>query len=165
MEEKTINGLRWIVTILNRLEVPYKIGGGFAASVYGSPRPVGDIDISISGKFFPIIVPEVSAYITAGPKHYSNEKWDCDTLSLNYHGQEIDLTDADTLHMSNKAKTEWLSPKERYYTHDPVVKNVAGIDVALFDPCDLVAYKKELDGEYQLVDIEAVEHYIRNEQI
>ncbi len=39
--------------------------------------------------------------------------------------------------------------------------DVEGIDVVLLHPRDLVAYKKELDGDHQLVDIEAVEKYIK----
>ncbi len=163
MENKTIEALKWIVDILNKLKVPYRIGGGFAAYVYGSTRPINDIDISLPGKFFDAIVSETKNHIAAGPKHYANEKWDCNTLSLNYSGQDIDLTDVDTLRMSNKTKTEWVSPKEKYYVHDPVIKTISGIDVALFDPRDLIAYKKELDGAHQTIDIGAVQKYISSQ--
>ena len=159
MEEKTIKALRWVVKILNENYVPYKIGGGFAASIYGSPRPVNDIDISLSGKYFPIIVPKVSHYITAGPKHYLNEKWDCETLSLNYQGQDIDMTDVDSLKMTNKEKTGWIQVKERRI-FDAVTVNMAGVDVSIMDPRDLITYKKELDGNHQLVDIKAIKKYI-----
>jgi hypothetical protein len=128
--------------------------------VYGSNRPVNDIDISLSGRYFDVIVPEVTEFITAGPKHYSNEKWDCDVLSLNYHGQDIDMTDIDTLRMSNKAKTEWFNTRDRYRKYPNKVVEVEGVVVSLIDPRDLAAYKKELDGDHQLVDIEAVEKYI-----
>lgn len=57
MEEKTLNALRWIVGILNKHQVPYRIGGGFAAHIYGSNRPINDIDISLPGKYFSAIVP------------------------------------------------------------------------------------------------------------
>ncbi len=160
MEEKTIRGLRWIISILNKNEIPYRIGGGFAAHVYGSLRPVNDIDISLPGKYFSVIVAEVSEYVTAGPKHYSNEKWDCDTLSLNYHGQDIDMTDIDTLRMSSKEKTEWFQTKDHFRKFDTVPTEVAGIKVLLIDPRDLVAYKKHLDGGHQLVDVEAVQKYL-----
>jgi hypothetical protein len=165
MEEKTLNALRWIVGVLNEHEIPYRIGGGFAAHIYGSNRQINDIDVSLPGKYFSVIVPEVSEYITAGPKHYSNEKWDCDTLSLDYHGQEIDMTDIDTLKMSNKERTEWFPTKDRYRKFSNLVVNVEGIDVSLIDPRDLVAYKKELDGDHQLVDIEAVRKYIAEKGI
>jgi hypothetical protein len=160
MQEKTKEALKWIVEILDRNNIPYRIGGGFAANIYGSGRPINDIDISLSGKFFPIIVNETSEYITAGPKHYSNAKWDCDTLSLNYKGQDIDMTDIDTLRMSNKEETEWFQTKEKYRKYEPISTDVEGIKVSLIDPRDLAEYKKHLGGDHQLIDIEAVEKYI-----
>jgi hypothetical protein len=160
MEEKTLRALRWIVEILDTHKVPYRIGGGFAAHVYGSTRSINDIDISLSGKYFSTIVPELQKYITEGPKHYSNEKWDCNTLSLEYDGQEIDITDIDTLKMSNKEKTEWFYMKDRYRSHELIKTTVGGIEVSLIDPRDLVGYKAHLDGDHQLVDIKAVRQYI-----
>ncbi|NTW15414.1 MAG: hypothetical protein HGA38_03515 [Candidatus Moranbacteria bacterium] len=57
MITKTINAMKWIVGVLDGVGVPYRIGGGLATALYGSGRPVNDIDISISGKVFPVIVP------------------------------------------------------------------------------------------------------------
>ena len=112
------------------------------------------------GRYFSEILPEVSNYVTYGPQHYLNEKWDCDTLSLEYEGQEIDITDVDTLRMSNKERNAWLIPKELYRKFQPVHTTADDIKVTLLHPRDLVAYKKELDGDHQLVDIGAVEKYI-----
>jgi hypothetical protein len=161
LEKNTQNALKWIVEILDKNNIPYKIGGGFAAHIYGSPRKINDVDISLSGKYFPSIISEVSDYIIAGPKHYLNEKWDCDTLSINYLGQDIDITDVDTLQMSDLEKNKWIQVKEiRLY--DGIKTNINGINVSIMDPRDLIAYKKELDGEHQLIDIEAVQKYIAN---
>ncbi len=165
LEDKTLNALKWIVEILNRNNIPYRIGGGFAAHIYGSGRPVNDLDFSISGEHFPIIVSETKEYITAGPKHYSNAKWDCNTLSLNYFGQEIDMTDIDTLRMSNKEQTEWFQTKDHFRKFPNKLVVINGIEVSLMDPRDLVAYKKELadaDHQYQMQDVLAVEEYIKN---
>lgn len=163
MQEKTLNALHWIVGILNKNNIPYRIGGGFAAHIYGSDRTINDIDISLSGKYFSIIVTEVADYITAGPKHYSNAKWDCDTLSLNYYEQKIDMTDVDTLRMSNKDQTKWYQVKDIYRKFPSILTIVDGIEISLMDPRDLVNYKKELadeDHPYQLIDVMAVEKYI-----
>jgi len=168
MEEKTINALKWIVSILNKNNIPYRIGGGFAANIYGSNRKVNDIDFSLSGEYFPIIVSETKNYITSGPKHYSNVKWDCDTLCLNYKGQEIDMTDINTLKMSNKDQTEWFQTKDYFRKFTTIPKIVGGIEILLIDPRDLVAYKKELadqDHLYQMSDVEAVEKYIKENNI
>ncbi len=161
MEEKTINALRWIVSILDKNNIPYRIGGGFAAHIYGSSRPINDIDFSLSGEYFPIIVSETKDYITSGPKHYLNEKWDCDCISINYFGQKIDMTDIDTLKMSNLEMNKWFQTKEEFRKFDTIRTNVEGISVSLIDPRDLVGYKKHLlDRDYQLIDVEAIEGYI-----
>ncbi len=163
MEKKTRNALHWIVGILNKHNIPYRIGGGFAAHFYGSPREINDIDISLSGVHFPTILSEVSEYIIAGPKHYSNEKWDCDTLSLNYEGQEIDITDVDTLRMSNLEMKTWYQTKDHFRKYEAVPMEIEGLIVQLMDPRDLVAYKKELadkEHQYQMIDVKAVETYI-----
>ena len=165
MEIKTVNAAHWIVGILDKHKVPYRIGGGFAAHLYGSKRPIKDIDISLPGTYFKEIIPDVQEYITAGPKHYKNEKWDCDTLSLNYNGQEIDMTDIDTLRMSNKEQTEWFQTKDRYRKFPTQTHYFEGVTVSLIDPRDLIAYKRELDGDHQLVDIKAVEEYIQSQQL
>lgn len=158
LEPKTLSALKWITEILDKNTIPYKIGGGFAAHIYGSPREINDIDISLSGKDFDLILPNVKEYITAGPKHYLNEKWDCTTLSLNYHGQDIDLTDVDTLKMTNLEQTNWIQVKD-IRLFENIIKDINGIKVSIMDPRDLIAYKKELGGEHQLIDIEAVRKY------
>lgn len=162
LEAKTLNALKWIVEILDRNNIPYRIGGGFAAHIYGSKRPTNDIDVSLSGKYFPVLLPELAGYITHECKHYSNTKWDCDGLTLNYEGQDIDITDVDTLRMSNKEKTDWYQTKDNFRKFDPIPTEIEGITVSLMDPRDLVAYKEHLDGDHQVVDVEAVKEYIAN---
>jgi len=162
MEEKTLNALKWITRILNEQNIPYCVGGGMATYLYGSSRQVNDIDISVSGKYFPVIIPFVKEHVTAGPKHYKNDKWDCDTLSLNYGGQDIDLTNVDTLLMSKKDGSGWIRNKEIYQKFPNVVKEVDGIKVSLMDPRVLFEYKKELNGEHQESDLRFLGDYIKN---
>lgn len=162
MEENLLKALKWIVGILNRNNIPYCIGGGMATYLYGSGRQVNDIDISVSGKYFPVIVPLVREYITAGPKHYKNNKWDCLTLSLNYEGRDIDITDADTLMMSKKDGSGWTRNKEIYQKYPNVIKEVDGISVSLMDPRVLFEYKQELGGEHQEFDLKFLRDYIKH---
>jgi len=157
MEEKTINALRWIIEIFNKYNVPYRIGGGFAAKMYGSPRPLNDIDFGIPEKYFSVILPEISKYITYGPKRYKDAKWDCELITLNYQNQEIDISGTETIKMSNKERTKWIPLDESSDTLDMKFK---GIDIKVMDPVELMEYKKELDGDHQLIDIRAVEDYL-----
>lgn len=165
MEKKTLNALKWIVTILDKHQVPYRIGGGFAAHIYGAVRPINDIDITFPGKYFPIITPEVSNYITYKFGHSQDAKWECDGLTLEYDQQEIDITDIDTLKMSNKEKTGWIQTKDNFRKYPNRIIEVEDIKISCIDPRDLVAYKKHLDGDHQVSDIKAVEKYINEHNI
>ncbi len=109
MEDKTINALQWMVGILNKHKIEYQIAGGFAAKVFGSLRPLNDIDFDIHDNDFSKILPEIKPYIIFGPTRYKDDKWDTELITLNYFGQEIDISGADTLKMSNKERTKWIS--------------------------------------------------------
>jgi hypothetical protein len=165
MDEKTIAALKWIANILNENKIPYAIGGGAATYIYGSGRKVNDIDISISGKYFQTLIPLVQNYITAGPKHYQNEKWDCTTLSLDYEGQDIDLTDCDTLLMSKKDGSGWLKSLDIYSKYPNLIKDFHDIKVSLMDPRVLIEYKQELGGEHQEADIKFLKSYILQNEL
>lgn len=165
MRPKTFEALKWIVSILESNNISYRIGGGLATNLYGSGRPINDIDISLSGKHFSTIVPIVREYIVTGPKHYLNEKWDCTTLSLDYHGQGIDLTDVDTLLMSNKEGTAWLQNKKIYQKYPDVAREVENIEVSLMHPRALLEYKQELSGEHQEYDRDFLRRYIETNRL
>ncbi|MCB9815179.1 hypothetical protein H6785_01160 [Candidatus Nomurabacteria bacterium] len=165
MDSKTYKALEWIVEILSNNNISYRVGGGTAAYIYGSGRKINDIDISMSGKDFDVLVPLVKEYIVAGPKHYKNEKWDCTTLSLNYEEQDIDLTDVDTLKMTNKGATEWLDNKLIYNKYPDVVKKIQDLEVVLMHPRVLIEYKNELRGEHQESDIAFLEEYIETNKL
>jgi hypothetical protein len=160
MQQQALDGLKWIVTILNKIDAPYRLGGGTATHLYGSGRPVNDIDISISGKYFPSILPLVREYIAIEPTHYLDKKWDCTTLSLNYHGQDIDLTDVDTLLMRHKDGTGWIKNKEIYDKYPNQTVEVDGVNITLMHPKVLLEYKEHLAGEHQEYDRRFLEEYI-----
>ena len=153
MNENTFNALTWIIKILNENNIPYRVGGGTATFLYGSGRKINDIDISLSGEYFSKLVPLVERYITAGPKHYVNKKWDCTTLSLTYNGQDIDLTDVDTLLMKSSFDNTWIRNKEIYQKWPDIKKHLdGGLLVTLMHPKVLLEYKQHLDGEHQEFD-------------
>ncbi len=163
-DKKTIDALRWIVGIFNKNNIPYRIGGGFAAKMYGSSRPLNDIDFGIPEKCFPIILPEISKYTTYGPIRSNDDgKWDCELICLNYNGQDIDISGTDTMKMSNKERTMWIP--RGIFPYDTTDMNIEGIDIKVMNSRELVTYKRELDGEHQLVDIKAIEEYLANSNL
>src|SRR5436190_222358 len=142
LEDKTVNALKWVVSILNKHGVDYQIAGGFAAKLYGSSRPLNDIDIDISERHFATILPEALPYVIEGPGRFKDDKWDCERMTLDYKGQIIDITGSDTLKMTNKDRTEWLQCHTGPF-HNNVI-NVAGININVIYPRDLAEYKKDL---------------------
>lgn len=157
-DAKTIEALRWIVSILDKNKVEYQISGGFAAKLYDSSRELNDIDFEISEKYFPKILPEISQYIIYGPERFKDAKWDCYRVTLDYFGQKIDITGADTLRMSNKERTKWITYDN--YVFDSLDANVEDVNIKVISPQELIDYKKELDGDHQLEDIRAINKYL-----
>ncbi|KKR62846.1 hypothetical protein A2643_00740 [Candidatus Nomurabacteria bacterium RIFCSPHIGHO2_01_FULL_39_220] len=153
LEEKTKNALIWIVDILNKHQIPFQISGGFAAKMHGSPRPLNDIDIDIPQDQFSKITSEVKKYITYAPGYFKDKKWNLYIMTLNYHGQEIDIGSADVKIYDNASQT-WLPFATNF--EKSVWKEVAGIKVPVMPKEELIFYKKFLDGEHQKVDIEAL---------
>jgi hypothetical protein len=89
--------LAWIVGLLREQEIPFVLTGGFAVHLYGSARPVNDIDIDVRTDDLPRLLPLVQEYVTYGPAQYHNDAWDLTLLTLNHHGQEIDLSGAESV--------------------------------------------------------------------
>ncbi len=158
-EEKTINALKWMVGVLNKHNVEYQIAGGFAAKLYGSKRSLNDIDFDIHDEDFEKIISEVASYIKFGPARLVNEKWDCLLITLNYYGQEIDISGADTARMSTKDLKSWIQYEKQDFDTTPFI--VDGLMINVMKPEELLEYKNELtDREYQKEDVSALQQYL-----
>ncbi len=158
MEKKTIKALLWIHGIFEKHKIEYEISGGFAAKLYGSPRSVNDIDIEIPESFFHTILPDMFPYLTFGPARYKNEKWDCELMKISYEGQDIDISGSESLKISSKDRSRWINNTD--FSAETLPMNLAGINLNVIHPRVLIAYKRELDGDHQLVDISAAEAYL-----
>src|SRR3990167_5068683 len=99
--------LIWITNILRRYSIPFQIAGGLAVRAYGSTRELMDIDIDISENDFEKIINEVKPFIIFGPAQFKDDKWDLFLLTLNYMGQEIDLSGAYTIKIYNNNTHVW----------------------------------------------------------
>jgi len=74
MKNKSKKAFKWIITVLRKNKIPFRITGGFAAKIYGSQRELADIDIEIPDSYFDKILPEVKKYIIFGPAKYKDRQ-------------------------------------------------------------------------------------------
>ncbi len=150
---------QWIVNILQKHNVPFVVTGGLAAKSYGSPRPLNDIDIDIHDNDFAKIIDDIRPYLTFGPAVLVDERWDTMLATLNYEGQDIDLSGGDTLKICDARTGEWKLNKTDFSNVEH--KDIFGITVPVAIREDLIAYKSMLEGDHQLVDIQAMKDSIK----
>ena len=135
----TKEALIWITNILQRYSIPFQIAGGLAVRAYGSTRELMDIDIDISENDFEKIINEVKPFIIFGPAQFKDDKWDLFLLTLNYMGQEIDLSGAYTTKIYNNNTHVW----EKITTNLAKVNyiNIEGLILPVIPRAELILYK------------------------
>ena len=149
---KTEKAFKWIVGILQEQNIPFQISGGMAARIYGVDRPLADIDIELPDAAIEKMKPLVEEYIIYGPERYKDDEFDLLLMTLNYHGQEIDLAGADTDMVFNKATGEWESCETDLSTAE--THDVFGLQMPVIRKDLLIAYKKKIAREVDLIDVE-----------
>jgi hypothetical protein len=79
----------YVVQVLERLDIPYMVVGGFAAIFYGQPRLTIDVDIVVDMKWR-----HIKPFVTAFPipDYYVSEEGICDSLQRRYPFNVIEPT-------------------------------------------------------------------------
>jgi hypothetical protein len=151
------DALRWLIPLLEAHGNRYHITGGFAAHLYGARRPVNDIDIDLPREVLDRLAPAVGEHLVFGPGRYQDSTWDLYLMTLEYRGQEIDLTAVEGGRIANKRTGEW---DELVMNLDEVeLLTYAGMQLRVQNRRDLIAYKGKIayDEEKHLEDIAAIE--------
>jgi hypothetical protein len=151
---KTKDAFNWIISILEKHEVKYRISGGFAARVYGSNRKLADIDIEIQDKDFNKILPEIQSHIKEGPKRYKDDLMDTFGLSMAYKGQAIDISGTQTERLFDIRKNKWV--KSKINLSKITWKKIYGKRVSVITKKDLITYKKIIRRKVDILDIAAI---------
>ena len=157
MGRRTKEAFLWIINVLRKNKIPYRITGGFVARLYGSIRPLADIDIEIHDKDIEKILPHVKNYVLRGPLKYIGHQFNIYGLFLKYKGQEIDICGTDTQKIFNKPKNKWT--QKIINLKKSVRKKVYGLSVKVVPLKDLIDYKKRISRK---VDIEDVRQLTKN---
>lgn len=157
---KTENAFHWIVNILKQHRVPFAITGGLAARVYGATRPLNDIDIDIPDANFGSIIDDVKEYIVEGPTQMTGEDddwWKGKLLTLNYKGQLIDITGAESLEVRDSVNNTSFPCGADF--SKTVEREIFGVMAPVISKEELIAYKKLLavGWPHQKSDVEEME--------
>ena len=152
----TKEALSWITNIIQQHNIPFQIAGGLAMQAYGSTRELHDIDIDIPEEDFKKIKDEISSFIVLGPDYFKDDSWDLFLMTLDYHGQEIDLSGSNGTKIHNKENNTW----EHIITDFSKVNDIKvyGINLPIIGCKELMAYKKVLARPVDLLDVEYLEN-------
>lgn len=143
--------LIWITDILSKYQIPFQITGGLAARVYGATRPIADIDIDIPNDKFEIVKNEVSNFITYGPEHFKSDKWDLLLMTLDYNGQDVDLSGINQTKIFNEETGLWVELTDNLSS--AVICDVLGLQLPVIPKQSLIAYKQILLRPEDIIDI------------
>lgn len=148
--KNTDKAFHWIIDILERRQIPYKISGGLAARLHGAQRELADIDIEVSDADVAKIAEEVKPFIVFGPTRYKDENWDLELMTLEYEGQEIDIAGIEAMIFDQKTKG-WVACPGDLTTIE--VKEAFGRRVPVESLQTLIFYKSMLGREVDLEDV------------
>jgi hypothetical protein len=148
--KNTEKAFHWIINIIERHNIKYKISGGFASRIYGSTRELADIDIEIADEDIKIIFNDVSSYIKFGPSRYKDDNWNLELMTLEYEGQEIDIAGTGAK-IFNKQTSLWENSSGDLDTVE--MKDVFGKSVPVESLKSLIAYKTKLGRDVDKEDV------------
>ncbi len=148
--KNTEKAFLWIIEILEENNIPFKISGGFAARAYGVNRELADIDIEVNDKDILLISDKVKTCITHGPYRYKDDNWDLELMTLQYEGQEIDITGIGA-RIFNKENGVWNNSSTDLNNYELI--EIYGKKVPVEKIDSLIAYKTKLSREVDVEDI------------
>jgi hypothetical protein len=152
--QQAVAGLKWITQLLAKHNITYQITGGLAAKVYGSERPLADIDLDLPNEAITKILPDIENHLVYGPSRYQDLEWDILLATLNYHGQLIDLSGADDGLLFDKQNEKWVTCEVDFKKINRCLMD--GIQVPVIAKNELIKYKSSLRREVDLLDISAI---------
>ncbi len=148
-------GLKWSVRLLRKLKIPFLVSGGMAVKLYGVRRHVSDIDIEVSNTDLSKVATEVRKYIKFGPARDVGKYFDESLIKLVYKGQEIEFGGCDSRKIFNTKENRWQA--DRIDLNDATIKKFYGLSIPVIKKEHLIAYKKIVAREKDLIDARALE--------
>ena len=156
--------LRLVIPLLNNGNYQYHITGGFAAHLYGSERPVNDIDLALPQQDFQRFSDELKRFVIDGPRRFTLAPWDLRLTELKIDDQLIDLSGDELARVLDKNTKSWVPISENF--ESAVKVEQFGLSLMVQNPIDLMSYKRIIswkgDELKHLADVEVMERWVRN---
>lgn len=147
--------LEWIVKILEERKMPFQIDGGLAAKIYGSDRPLADIDIIVHNKDIELLALILKDYIKFGPEKFHDDNWDLLLLmTLEYMDQLIDISGAEEAKIFDKNTSDWVAIETDF--DKPEIRELFGMHLPVIPKEQLVREKSKLLRPVDIEDIKAI---------
>ena len=152
---KTELAFRWIYGLLADRQIPYVVSGGFAVRLLGGSRPLYDMDLDIPEDRFEELLPSVLPYLVSGPERFRDERFDILLLTLEYHGQLMDLTGAESIRLFDVREQVWRDEPTDVEAY--TIRQAYGLPVRLQRPDLLIRYKNMIARPTDLEDVRTLE--------
>jgi len=153
--KNTEKAFHWIINIIERNKIPYKISGGFAARVHGVDRELADIDIEMPEEFLKIVENETSQYIISPLQMFIDENWKIVLMTLNYEGQEIDICSTEAQIFNQKTKS-W--EQRNGNLENSINTEIYGKSIKIDSIQSLISYKSKLGREVDIEDVKQLKN-------
>lgn len=153
MTETQLDVLRFLVQTLTSEEIEFQVSGGLAALAHGVTRPLYDIDLEIHKKDVEKVRTVFREYITEdwnndleGP----DDQFDIWMMKLEIRGVPIDINQVEEVYIISKTGERTLQPSDM--DTEPI--EFEGMTLPVLKKVPLIAYKKRLGREVDLIDIQ-----------
>ena len=148
----------WIVTILRKNKIPFRVTGGLAVNSYGVKRKLFDIDLDVPDSALQKLMPFFKKFKVTGPTHYKDKEWDVNYLSIDYHGQDVDLIGSNSQKIFNKNTRKWENFKINLSSPK---KKIFGLIMSVIPKNELIQYKEKIRRDVDLQDVKALTDFGR----
>ncbi|MDR3547736.1 MAG: hypothetical protein P4M11_05640 [Candidatus Pacebacteria bacterium] len=148
--------LAYLVQTLNSEDIIFQVSGGLAAIAHGATRPLYDIDLEIHKKDVEKVRALFKEYITEDWNHDlegPDDQFDIWMMKLEIKGVPIDINQVEEVYLISSTGERTLQPDGM----DTEPKQVEGITLPVLRKEPLIAYKKILGRDTDLIDIEQIQ--------